>query len=140
MKLQALKSLYQLPIRTPNAAVYLFGTLYTKQRVDKCQLIYLHKILNQPASHWTTKTLFSLEEKNVGWSKHIKEIITVCNITINLQEIKMTPWPEWKQKINTAIETEHIERLKSECYKITDGKMSLKTTSSAREQRCVPID
>lgn len=132
IEIQALKNIYQLPIRTPNTAVmFLFGTLFTKQRVDRCQLFYLHKILNRPTNHWTTKMLISLEEKNIGWSKHIKDVLTQYNLTIIFQEIKVTPWLEWRKKVNTAIETKHLERLNSECYKTTNGVMIVKTKTSS---------
>ena len=75
-EIQALKTLFQLPTRTPNAAVlFTFGTPYTKQRIDQNQLLYVHKILQRPISHWTAKMLSVLEEMNIGWAKNIKDLL-----------------------------------------------------------------
>ena len=89
MEIQALKNLFGLPIQTPNAAItYTFGTLYTKQRIDQRQLLYLHKLLNRPATHWTQKTLNTLQEMKIGWAKNIDTILTQYNLTTDFHEIK----------------------------------------------------
>ena len=131
-ELQAIKNLYNLPTRTPNAAIiYVFGTLYTRQRIDKSQLLYLHRMLNRPPTHWTTKTLLILEEMNIGWSKNIKQILTYYSLTTDFQEIKATPWPTWKQNVTSNIESKHVERLTDECFKTIDGERTIKTKTAS---------
>ena len=66
IEIQALKNLFKLPIQIPNVAVlFTFGTLHTRQRIDQIQLSYLHKILSRHQTHWTLKTLITLEELNM---------------------------------------------------------------------------
>ena len=72
IEIQTLKELFDLPLHTPNVAIiHTFGTLYTKQQVDKKLLIYLHKILNKTEENWVKKTLQLLESMNIGWYKKI---------------------------------------------------------------------
>ena len=47
IEIRSIKDLFNLPLQTPTASIiYTFGTLFTKQRVDKIMLLYLHKMLN----------------------------------------------------------------------------------------------
>ena len=71
MKIQALKSLFDLPIHTLTVAIiYTFGLLYTTQQIDKKQLIYLYKVLNQSDEDSTKKAL-GINEDKIGWSRNI---------------------------------------------------------------------
>ena len=115
VELQALKSLFKLPIQTPNAAiVHTFGTLFTKQRIDQRQLLYLHKVLNRPNTDWTLQTLNTLQEMNIGWAKNMNAILTHYNLPTDFQEIKSTPRPQWSNKVKSSIEKRHLERLRDQ--------------------------
>ena len=132
VEIQALKNLFKLPTHTPNAAIiFTFGTLHTKQRIDQSQLLYLHKILNRPTTHWTVKTLQTLEEMDIGWAKNIKSLLIQYNLTTNLQEIKMIPQREWSRKVKTSIEVKHIERLRQLCHKVVNGNSTPKTKTAS---------
>ena len=132
VEIQALKALFKLPLQTPNTAVmFTFGTLYTKQRIDQIQLIFLHKIVNRPSEHWTNRMLLALQNLNIGWSKSIKETLREYNLPLDLQEIKTIPQPEWKRRVRTSIEQKNLERLRNSCYKKEDGTHSVKTKTAS---------
>ena len=136
VEMQALKNLFKLPTHTPNVAItFMFGTMYTKQRIDQSQLLYLHKILNRPSTHWTVKTLNTLEEMDIGWVKNIKTIMRQYNLTTNFQEVKLIPRCEWTRNVKSAIEQMHIKRLREQCHKIVEGNRVTKT----KTESIVPI-
>ena len=55
LEIQAVKYLFDLPVHMPTVAIlYSFGLLYTTQRIDQIQLIYLHRLL-QRDNNDTTK-------------------------------------------------------------------------------------
>ena len=69
-EIRAFKNLFRLPIHTPTAAIiYTFGLLFTKQRIDKRQLIYLQKILLKNNDESIKKSLKILKDLQVGWAK-----------------------------------------------------------------------
>ena len=132
IEIQALKDLFDLPLHTPNAAiVFTFGTLFTKQRIHKKQLLYLHKILSQKDEHWTQKTLRLLEELNIGWGKHIKDLLKDYNLPIEFNTVKNTHPREWRNKVVTAIEKKNQERLYEECHKKIDESVIAKTKTKS---------
>ena len=132
VEMQALKQLFKLPTHTPNVAVtFIFGTLLTKQRIDLSQLLYLHKLLSRPPTHWTVKAFYTLEEMDIGWVKNIKTTLQYYNLSTDLQEIKTTPRPDWSRKVKSSIETKHIERLKEQCQKLVDGNLIPKTKTAS---------
>ena len=133
IEIHALKSLFRLPLHTPDPAViYTFGTLYTGQRIDQKQLLYLHKILTRNQEHWTQKTLQSLDTLNIGWAKRIKDTLQQYNLPNGFEEIKQTPKPEWTRKVKTAIEARNLERLRNQCYKNKEGKQTLKSKTASK--------
>ena len=88
-EIQALKSLFDLPIKTPNAAIlYTFGTLSTSLRIDKKQLFYLHKLVTRNVAHWTLKILKTQAELNIGWFKNIKGSLEKYQLPNDLEQIK----------------------------------------------------
>ena len=132
VEIQALKNIFKLPTQTPNTAViFTLGTLYTKQRIDQMQLLYLHKVLNRPSEHWTIKTLLTLQELNIGWAKSIKETLNQYNLPPDLQEIKQIPHPEWKRRVKTSIESKNLERLINACYKKEGDNQIIKTKTAS---------
>ena len=130
-EIQALKNLFQLPLRTPNAAIiFTLGTLFTKQRVDQNHFLYIHRILQRPSSHWTIKMLLTLEELNIGWAANIKALLLDYQLPTNFDEIKNTPRPVWTNMVKNTIESRHIARLKTECHKTTNGIKVIKTKTA----------
>ena len=128
IEVEALKDLFDLPIHTPTPAIiYTFGTLFTRIRIDQKQLIYLHKVLNQDKTHWTRKTLETLENLNLGWAKSIKETLTEYKLPTSYETIRTTPSIAWKNQVKTQIEIKNTERLKNECYKNVNGDLQPKT-------------
>ena len=87
--------------------------------------------MNRHQSHWTVKTLYALEELNIGWVKAIKTTLQNYNPTVNFQEIKAMPRPLWIQKTKAAIESKHIERLIDQCHKTTEGIKTVKTKTAS---------
>ena len=132
IEIQALKNLFGLPPNTPNTAViFTFGTLFTKQRIDQKQLIYLHKILNRHQEHWTLKTLHTLDEYNIGWAKTIKETLHQYNLPTEFNEIRLKTKPEWTRIVRAVIESKNLERLKDQCYKNTGDERTIKTKTAS---------
>ena len=130
-EIQALKSLFDLPIRTPNAAIiYSFGTLSTNLRIDKKQLIYLHKLLTRDTSNWTRKTLQTLNDLNIGWYKNIRKSLEEYQLSTDFEKIKRMPLNEWKNKVSEKIEIKNHERLQEECYKVKNGVKTTKTKTA----------
>ena len=131
-EIQALKILFQLPTRTPKAAViFTFGILFTRQRIDQNQLIYLHRTLQRPVTHWVKKTLLTLEELDIGWVRNIKSILTFYQLPTSFDEIKSITFPEWTNFVKTAIEKKNIERLRTECHKPVNGVQTPKTKTAS---------
>ena len=62
IELWALKKMFCLPPTTPTCAVLVAtGCLFTSQRIDQKQLIYLKTILSRPEDDWTKKSLYVQE-------------------------------------------------------------------------------
>ena len=129
---QTLKELFDLPIHTPTTAIiYTLGTLFTSLRLDQKQLMYLHKLLNRHHTHWTHKTFQTLKNKDIGWSKNIRNTLNKYNLPTDFQVIKATSHNEWKRKVTAEIEKDNIERLKNECYKVEKGNKIEKTKTKS---------
>ena len=132
IEIQPLKNLFRLPLQTPNAAIiFAFGTLYTKQRVDKIQLKYLHKILNRQQEHWTLKSLKTLEQLNIGWAKAIKNTLEEYNLPTDFEQIRIIPRPEWERGLTSSIESKNLERLIESCHKKEGENRKLKTKTAS---------
>ena len=115
---QSLKSLFNLPQKTPTVAiVHTFGTLYTKIRIDKKQLQYLHRILQREENHWTNKALKTLQCRNIGWYKKIMTTLEAYNLENDFDEIRRIPTAIWRNKVATATEIKNKERILKECPK-----------------------
>ena len=118
IEINSLKSLFNLPIRTPTTAIiFTLGTLYTDIRIHKKQLIYLHRILNRDQSHWTVNMLQTLADLNLGWYKGIKNTLSTYGLEDNFDEIKRTPKPIWKRKVQDATEQRNKQKLIDNCHK-----------------------
>ena len=130
-ELQCLKNLFDLPIRTPTPAIlFTFGILYTTTRVDQKKLIYLHKILNRDLSHWTRKSLETLEKMNIGWYKGICQTLTKYKLPEQFPHIQNKTPIEWRNMVKTAIENENKTRLINECHKQSDNQRTKKTKTA----------
>ena len=136
MEIQALKHLFDLPTHTPTPAViFSLGTLYTRQRVHKRQLLYLHKILKKYDGQWTKRALEILEEKNLGWYKNIKKTLEEYGLPTDFGTIKTIPRRTWIRNVGCLIEQMNKKRLSDDCHKTTDGNTTPKTkTISIIEQ------
>ena len=113
----------------------MFGLLYTDVRIQKKQLLYLHRILNRDENHWTNKTLTTLEELNIGWSKAIKATLDKYSLEHDFTSIKNTPSPIWKTKVIMATENVNRQKLIDNCHK-QEGNMTIpkaKTSSIIKE-------
>ena len=127
-----IKNLFDLPTRTPTPAIlYSFGLPYTTSRIDKKQLLYLHRILNRDPSHWTRQTLKTLENLKIGWSKRIHTLLAKYELPDNYTTIKNIPFPLWKQHVTTALEKKHKERLYEDCHKSENGLPVPKTKTAS---------
>ena len=125
---QALKSLFDLPLHTPNAAItYTFGTTYTKLRIEQKQVIYLHRILNRSNNSWTKKTLLLLEDMKLGWYNNIKDILSDHKLPTEFNTIKNMSYNEWKNKVKIVIDKKNKERLQEDCHETSKGTTKEKT-------------
>ena len=130
-EIQCLKHLFDLPVRTPTAAIiYTLGTLITSIRVDQKRLIYLHRILNRDPLHWTRKTLSTLEKHNIGWHKGIIHTLSDYNLPSDYEEIRRQQPNEWKNNVKTAIENKNKLRLMEDCQTKIDEQYVTKTKTS----------
>ena len=130
-EIQSLKSLFDLPQKTPTPAIiYTLGTLFTNIRVDKKQMIYLHRLLNKDSSHWALKTLYSLKDLNLGWYKRIIETLKRYQLSENFDQIKETPAGMWRGIVIDAIEQRNKEKLIEECHK-TENNSKIRKTKTA---------
>ena len=108
----ALKKLIGLPPTTPTTAVMITtGCLFTSQRIDQKQLIYLKTILSRPNDNWTKMSLTLQKEENLWWAKQISNLLQEYEIEDTWEEIRIMPFAQWKNKVKTQIEKKHIERM-----------------------------
>ena len=82
-EIRAIKSLFRLPIHTPTPAIiYTFGLLYTKQRIDKRQLNFLHKIITHNDEEWIKRALIVQKELKLGWYKNMYSTLEEYQLVI----------------------------------------------------------
>ena len=130
-EIQCIKSLFDLPLRTPTPAIlYTFGIPYTNSRIDQKKLIYLHKLLLRDSSHWTSKSLNVLEKLNIGWYKGICQTLTKYNLPNDFSHIKHKTSNEWRHMVRKSIEDQNKIRLINECHKQSEGKTIVKTKTA----------
>ena len=109
IEVQALKYMFDLPTHTPTPAIiYTLGAMYTKQRIDKKRLMYLHRILNRENEKYTKQAFHILQQMNIGWGKSINEALTEYNLPTELNTIK-------KHKQTTLEENNNREDRDQEC-------------------------
>ena len=131
IEIKAIKLLFDLPTHIPTAAlIHHFGLLYTRQRIEQRQLLYLWKIINRDEQHWTKQTLHELMRRDIGWGKTIKNTLSKYCLPLNLQEIKSQRKTEWTRRVKIAIENENTRRLIEECHKIENGVEKRKTKTA----------
>ena len=130
-ELQCLKNLFDLPMKTPTPAIiFSLGTLYTSIRVDKKRLTYLHKVLNREPSHWTRKSLETLEKLNIGWYKGIRQTLTKYSLTEDFGQIQRMGEMEWKNIVKNAVEKMNKSKIIDDCHKRIDGALTEKTKTA----------
>ena len=118
VELQALKSMFALPLHLPTPAIiFSLGTLLTKQRIDKKMLIYLHKILNKMNGIWLKEFFMVLVNSNTGWFQKIKENLKEYELPEDFEEIRKKTIGEWKCQVSATIERKNKDRLLQMCLK-----------------------
>ena len=127
IELWALKKMFCLPPTTPTRAVIVAtGCLFTSQRIDKKQLIYLKTILSRPEDDWTKKSLYVQKSENIWWAKQINELLDYYDLDYSWDDIKSMPFAEWKRRVSSKIELKHIDRIKE----TLDGTQAEKTKTN----------
>ena len=127
IEIGALKSVFGLPKTFPSPALmFATGTLYTSLRIDKKQLLYLHKLLSRENGHWTNHMLMVLNELDTGWSKCIKQKLNEYGLEEEFQAIKSRTKGQWRGEVAKAVEAKQKERLEHEC-KRENGEAKEKT-------------
>ena len=130
-EIQCLKNLFDLPLKTPTPAIlYMFGIPHTSSRIDQKRLVYLHKILNRDPSHWTRKSLDTLQTLNIGWYKGICQTLTKYNLPDDLPQIQRKTINEWRNMVKVSIEDHNKSRLLEDCHKLSNGEMTEKTKTA----------
>ena len=131
IEIQTLKMLFDLPVHTPTPAIiYSFGTLYTSLRIEKKQLIYLHRIINSSNTSLIRKTLLILEQLNLGWAKTIKETLKKLDLPTDFTVIQSVTKRQWKNAVNARIEIKNKSCLLNDCHK-TDNNTKTRKTKTA---------
>ena len=131
IEVQCLKRLFSLPSTTPTASViFSFGVLFTSVRIDKKQLLYLHKILHRQNDHWTLKLLYELEKLNTGWTPQIKAKLKEYGLEESFVQIKSKSRIQWKREVESSIEAGNKEKLLDECHEMKLGEKRAKTKTA----------
>ena len=113
-----LKRILNLPPTTPTAAIrYETGTLLVEVRIDRVQLMYLHKVLIRSEDHWTRHILYTLNEMNIGWASEINRKLNEYHLETSWSEIAKKSAGEWKEAVVSAVENENKRRILQMCYK-----------------------
>ena len=120
----------------PTAAIiYSFGLLYTTQRVDKIQLLYLHKIIQKENDDQIRKTLERLKGKNIGWYKKILATLEKYHLTTDFDAIRTISPNRWKNMVSFAVEQKNTERLNDDLHKNENGQRIPKTKTRSIVER-----
>ena len=131
MEIQALKHLFDLPIHTPTPAIlYSLGIPYTCQRLDKKQLIYLHRILKRCDQHWTKLALNHLNSLNIGWGKSINECLKRYDLPDDYSTIRAMTIRAWTKLVSEKVEIKNKQRLLNDCYKTNNNILIPKTKTA----------
>ena len=128
IEIQAIKSLFDLPLHTPTAAIiYTLGILYTTQRVDQKQLMFLQKILQRKNDDWTRNTLKALTLKGIGWYRRIRNILRKYKLPLDFETIESYTPDSWRDTTTLAIEEINKTRLRADLNKNENGTLIPKT-------------
>ena len=76
------------------------------------------------------KTLFTLQEMNIGWGKSINEALTEYELPTDFMQIKNTPARQWERLVSLKTERMNYKRLLKDCYKIENGCQIEKTKTA----------
>ena len=132
IEVNSLKNLFDLPVRTPTPAIiHTLGALQTTIRVDKKQLLYLHRLLTRENNHWTARALQTLKDLNLGWYSQIKSTLEQYGLETNFDVIKKIPSAIWRNQITMATEVKHRELLIDSCYKQERDQKVAKTKTKS---------
>ena len=128
---QALKHLFDLPIHMPTPAIiFSFGMIFTRYRIEKKRLIYLHKILKRRDSHWTKVMLQILRTLKLGWAKTITQSLHDLNLPTDFQTISTYSINHWKTTVHQQIEIKNTQTLIDQCHKKENGEKKIKTKTA----------
>ena len=131
IEIQALKHLFDLPIHIPTPAVmFSFGTIFTRYRIEKKRLIYLHKILKRRDTNWTNMMLQILTTLKIGWAKTIIQSLNDLNLPTDFQKIRCYSVNQWKIMVEQQIEIKNTQLLLEKCYKKENGVKQRKTKTA----------
>ena len=134
MDIWALKKMFNLPITTPTAAIIVtLGKLFASIRIEVKQLLYLQKVLKKKNTHWARKTLEITHEHNIGWAKHIYEILEKWELEKDWEKIAEKTFNTWKNEVKSASEKRNIEKLNDECTTKSRGATKIKTKTKTLE-------
>ena len=89
--------------------------------------MYLHRILTSHNDSWVKKTLLTLDNMGIGWSKSIRETLRDYSLTTNFDEIRSTTRRQWKRVVDAKTEVQNKRRLIDECHKKEGNKQIEKT-------------
>ena len=131
IEIQALKHLFDLPIHMPTPAIiFSFGTIYTRYRIEKKRLIYLHKILKRRDSHWTKVMLQIMTTLKIGWAKTITQSLHDLKLPTDYQTISTYSINQWKTTVQQRIELRNTQTLLEQCHKKVNGETKIKTKTA----------
>ena len=99
------------------AILYSLGLLYTTQRIDQIQLVYLHRLLQRDNNDQTKNTLHTLRDKKAGWFERISNTLQKYNLPTNFQTIASIRPNRWKNAVKLVVDQKNKERLKDDLYK-----------------------
>ena len=130
MEIEAIKYLFDLPLHTPTVAIiFSFGLLFTTQRIDMKQLIYLQKILREEENDNLKRSLKVLEAKNIGWYKKIVQSLQKYDLPTDFSIIASIPPKRWENTVKFVIERKNKERIMDELHK-TESDVKIPKTKT----------
>ena len=86
--------------------------IFTSQRIDEKQLVYLKTILGRPEYDWSRKSLYLQRDENIWWAKQVNELLDNYDLDYTWDEIIKMPFAEWKRRVKQRIEAKHLECIK----------------------------
>ena len=79
---------------------------------------------------WPYKTLHTLDNLDIGWSKGIRETLSDYGLPTDFTTIKTISRRQWKKRVCEKVEAKNLCRLIDDCHKTENGVRTPKTKTA----------